>query len=236
MQRVSFNEIRPVTAVRRRSVKAPPIEEPPMFTGIVEQSARVLHFAQGSSAWSLDLRAAEIAEKVRVGDSVSVNGVCLTVASIAGKNIRFDVLEETRRVTNLNAVVPGSIVNVERSLKVGGRMGGHFVTGHVDGLGSVLNWEQRGADWFLKVRPPADFLKYIVYKGSIAINGISLTVAEVDAEAFAVWIIPHTREVTNLNELKVGDQVNLECDMLAKYAEKLLFHRDTAVAVPQASA
>lgn len=193
-----------------------------MFTGIIEVSARVLAFTREETSWVLEVRAAEVAARVQVGDSVAINGVCLTVRQIAGRNLKFDVLEETRSVTNLAEVVAGTEVNLERSLKVGGRMGGHFVTGHVDGQGVVEIWEERGSDWFLQIRPPQEFLKYVVHKGSIAINGVSLTIAAVDAEVFAVWIIPHTREVTNFNLMKVGDYVNLECDMLAKYAEKLL--------------
>jgi riboflavin synthase len=193
-----------------------------MFTGIVEEAARVLSFIQGNLSWELEVRAANTAPKVAPGDSVSVNGVCLTVRSVAGRNMKFDVLEETRSRTTLADVEPGSEVNVERSLKVGSRMGGHFVTGHVDGQGVIEIWEQRGNDWFLQIRPPPEFLRYIVFKGSIAINGISLTVAGVDSQAFSVWIIPQTLEVTTLRLAKVGDYVNLECDMLAKYAEKIL--------------
>lgn len=203
-----------------------------MFTGIVEQSARVLDFTKGDKSWVLDVRSAEVAPKVALGDSVAINGVCLTASSVTGKNIKFDVLEETRLRTNLGDIVSGGTVNIERSLKVGTRMGGHFVTGHVDGVGVIEIWEQRGADWFLQVRPPAEFLKYMVFKGSIAIDGISLTVAGVDDHAFAVWIIPHTREVTNLSEAKVGQYVNLECDVLAKYAEKILLARERAPGDP----
>jgi riboflavin synthase len=223
MDWVSLRDLKPLQAVRRRPRKPVRMEEFVMFTGLVEQSARVLQFQKQEKAWSLEVRAAEIAPKVTVGDSISVNGVCLTVATVAGRNLRFDVLEETRAVTNLSEAVPGTVVNLERSLKVGGRMGGHFVSGHVDGVGRVEIWEERGADWFLQIRPPAEFMRYVVYKGSIAINGISLTVAEVGPETFSVWIIPHTRTVTNLGEMKVGDKVNLEFDLLAKYAEKLLF-------------
>lgn len=226
MEWVSSRDMRPVKPVRLLGDKAAsPATISTMFTGLIEQSSRILHFAPGERAWLLEVRCAEIAPRVSPGDSIAINGICLTVVAVAGKNLRFEVLEETRNRTTLGTLAPGSVVNIERSLKVGTRMGGHFVSGHVDALGRVETWEQRGADWFLRICPPKEFLRYVVFKGSIAVDGISLTVAEVDAQGFAVWIIPHTLEVTNLRDLKAGGLVNLEFDLLAKYAEKILESR-----------
>lgn len=136
--------------------------------------------------------------------------------------ISFDVLEETRRLTNFASVVPGAPVNLERSLRADSRLGGHFVTGHIDGPGVIEAFEARGADHYLRIRGPVGCGRLVVEKGSIAVDGISLTVAEVKDDAFAVWIIPHTLAVTNLRIRGVGDTVNLEFDMLGKYVEKLL--------------
>jgi riboflavin synthase len=141
---------------------------------------------------------------------------------IAGVRLQFDVLEETRRLTNFSALQPGSLVNLERSLRFDGKVGGHFVTGHIDGVGPVQVFEPRGSDYYLRVRAPAGTGRYLVHKGSVAIDGISLTVAEVAGDDLAVWLIPHTIEVTNLREKRVGDLVNLEFDLLGKYVEKLL--------------
>jgi riboflavin synthase len=147
------------------------------------------------------------------------------VVHFDAEGLEFDVLEETRRVTSLAAVGIGGVVNLERSLRFAGKMGGHFVTGHVDGLGVVEVFEARGADRYLRVRTPAGAGRYLIHKGSIAIDGISLTVAEVEDDVFAVWIIPHTAAATNLAGKQAGDAVNLEFDLLGKYVEKLLAGR-----------
>jgi len=193
-----------------------------MFTGIVEEAGQVVAFRREPAAWRLAVVGDRAREGVAVGDSIAVNGCCLTVVHAAGREVQFDVLEETRRLTSFAALHPGSLVNLERSLRFDGKMGGHFVTGHIDGLGVVEIFEPRGADYYLRVRAPAGSGRYLVHKGSVAIDGISLTVAEVDGEALAVWLIPHTIEVTNLREKRVGDPVNLEFDLLGKYVEKLL--------------
>ena len=154
------------------------------------------------------------------GESVAVNGCCLTAVAHGRATVDFDVLEETRRLTNLHSIAPGAPVNLERSMRADGRMGGHFVTGHVDGTGAIEAFEARGQDHYLRIRGPEGCGRLIVMKGSIAVDGISLTVAEVDGDAFAVWIIPHTLSVTNLRARRVGERVNLEFDMLGKYVEK----------------
>jgi riboflavin synthase len=167
-------------------------------------------------------RRGALADGVAVGDSVAVNGCCLTAVQIAAGRLEFDVLEETRRLTNFSALKPGCLVNLECSLRFDGKVGGHFVTGHIDGLGTVRVFESRGQDHYLKVRAPAGAGRYLVHKGSVAIDGISLTIAEATGDDLAVWLIPHTIEVTNLREKQVGDLVNLEFDLLGKYVEKLL--------------
>lgn len=196
-----------------------------MFTGIVEETGSVVSFAQAKEAWSLQLAAKLVPSDVALGDSIAVNGCCLTVVKFDAGHLWFDLLEETRRLTSFNQLKPGSPVNLERSLKPDTRMGGHFVSGHIDALGRIEVFEERGKDHYLRVRAPAGFGRYLVSKGSIAIDGISLTVAEVDGDSFAVWLIPHTLAVTNLREKKAGDGVNLEFDMLAKYVEKLVASR-----------
>ena len=192
-----------------------------MFTGIIEEVGQVVAFAPAKEAWSLQLAAQLVPSDVALGDSVAVNGCCLTVTRFDAGNLWFDLLEETRRLTNFSELKPGSAVNLERSLKPESRLGGHFVSGHIDALGRVEVFEARGKDYYLRVAAPAGFGRYLVSKGSIAIDGISLTVAEVTGDSFAVWLIPHTLAATNLREKKTGSGVNLEFDLLAKYVEKL---------------
>lgn len=192
-----------------------------MFTGIVEETGRVASFSPAAQAWRLRISASVILQGIALGDSIAVNGCCLTVARFEDSHVEFDLLEETRRLTNLAMVGAGSAVNLERSLRFDGKVGGHFVTGHVDGLGIVEVFEQRGNDHYLRVRGPEQSGRYLVQKGSIAIDGISLTVAEVEGDSFAVWLIPHTLGVTNLRDKKVGDPLNLEFDLIGKYVEKL---------------
>jgi riboflavin synthase len=169
---------------------------------------------------------------VKVGDSVAVNGCCLTAVKVSvrgrAKLIQFDLLQESWRRTNFQFTKPGSLVNLERSLRANGELGGHFVTGHVDGLGKIIRWERAGKDHVLDIAAPADVMRYLVFKGSIAVDGISLTVAGVQKKSFRIWIIPHTFDVTVLRERKVGDAVNLEADLLGKYVEKFLHHRRRA--------
>lgn len=198
-----------------------------MFTGIVEETGSVVSFIQGPSSWRLQIAATVALGGVALGDSIAVNGCCLTVVAFDGMNLFFDVLEETRRLTNFGALRTGAAVNLERSLRFDGKVGGHFVTGHVDGPGTIEVFETRGADYFLRVRGPVGSGRYVIHKGSIAIDGISLTVAEVVGDSLAVWLIPHTLAVTNLRERHAGETVNLEFDLLGKYAEKLLASRIT---------
>lgn len=200
-----------------------------MFTGIVEETGQVVAFTRGEKGWRFVLRGRHVFTGLETGDSISVNGCCLTAVEFDAMRgeLAFDVLEETRRLTNLGDCDPGDLVNLERSLAFGGKLGGHFVTGHIDGKGIIQVFEARGADYYLRVAVPAGFGRYLIPKGSIAIDGISLTVAEVEGDSFAVWLIPHTLSVTNLQKRKVGQAVNLEFDLLGKYVEKLLGPRLT---------
>jgi riboflavin synthase len=193
-----------------------------MFTGIVEEAARVEKIS--SSPESIRLAVSTSFEDVKTGDSMAVNGCCLTVVNDPRKSrtLEFDLLRETWTRTNLQFAKTGHLVNLERSLAADGRVHGHFVTGHIDGLGEIETFKQIGADWFLSVTAPPEILRYIVFKGAIAVDGISLTVGEVTAARFSVWIIPHTFQVTALRERRPGDFVNLEVDMLAKYVERFV--------------
>ena len=193
-----------------------------MFTGIIEETGRVASFQQAADAWQLQVSARLVPGGVALGDSVAVNGCCLTVVKFEAGHLWFDVLEETRRLTNFAQLSPGSAVNLERSLRADSRLGGHFVTGHIDAPGRIESFEPRGKDHYLRVGVPEGQGRYLVYKGSVAIDGISLTVAEVQGGSFAVWLTPHTLAVTNLREKRANDVVNLEFDLLAKYAEKLI--------------
>ena len=196
-----------------------------MFTGIVEEAGLVRQIIETPGGIRLRVDSSVCGEDARIGDSIAVNGCCLTVVEIAdvttGKVLSFDLLRETWNRTNFSSVGEAAVVNLERAMAANGRVHGHFVTGHIDGTGKIDTFEKRGADWYLRVRAASDLLRYIVYKGSIAIDGISLTVAEVTDENLAVWIIPHTYEVTALRQRRAGDLVNLEADLLAKYVEKI---------------
>lgn len=197
-----------------------------MFTGIVEETGIVEAIKPTKKSIALTIHAKTIARGIKLGASVAVNGCCLTVVKISsrgtGKLLQFDVLQESWQRTNLQFLKAGSLVNLERPLRADGELGGHFVTGHVDGVGKIVRWEKSGADHLLDIAAPADVMRYVVFKGSIAVDGISLTVTGVTKKGFRLWIIPHTFEVTTLRERKVGDVLNLEADLLGKYAEKFM--------------
>jgi riboflavin synthase len=197
-----------------------------MFTGIVEESGRVESITPGRDSMRLVVSARVCARRLQIGDSLAVNGCCLTVVKIGGKagarRLHFDLLAETWQRTNLQFAKPGAAVNLERSLRADGSIGGHFVTGHIDGLGRITRWERSGRDHVLDISAARDIMRYIIVKGSIAVDGISLTVAAARKGSFRVWIIPHTLEVTALRERRTGDAVNLETDLLGKYVGRLL--------------
>jgi len=194
-----------------------------MFTGLVEETgalARIDHLEAGGASLTID--APTIAGTVAIGDSVSVNGCCLTVTRHNDTRMTFDLLAETLNRTNLGGLSPGAVVNLERSLKADGRLGGHFVQGHIDTTIAVKSATRYGQDLSLDLEMPAEFAPYIAFKGSVALNGTSLTVASLDNDTFRVWIIPHTASATNLGSLAAGVIVNLECDILSKYAARIL--------------
>jgi riboflavin synthase len=194
-----------------------------MFTGIVQETGLVKVIRPGQRSTELTIKPVSIGRGVRVGNSVAVNGTCLTVVrKQAGGVLKFDVLNETLRCTNLGRLRPGSLVNLERPLRADAGLDGHFVQGHVDGTGVVRRFEREGKDYVLEIAAAPALMRYIVEKGSIAVDGISLTVAGVGKNWFRIWIIPHTRDITNLKTCRAGDTVNLEADILAKYIEKLV--------------
>ena len=192
-----------------------------MFTGLVEETGTITTIEHGSDSVTLAVAADVCLGDTQVGDSIAVNGCCLTATKITlrgkSRGFEFNLLRESWDVTNLSALKRGSVVNLERALALGQRMGGHFVTGHVDAVGKIRKWEKQGKDWLLDMDAPAGLMSGFVPKGSVAVDGISLTVAKLRKRGFAVWIIPHTRKVTNLRTRKVGDPVNLETDLLGKY-------------------
>jgi riboflavin synthase len=197
------------------------VESGGMFTGLVEETGTVEALRRQQGASRMVLRVPGLWADCTEGESIAVNGCCLTVAAPPAEGrLEFDLLEETLRRTNLGRLEVGSAVNLERALPADGRLGGHFVQGHVDCVAAVRAWEPVGLDYRLEIELPGEFARYVVEKGSIAVDGISLTVAELKEESFAVWIIPHTRERTNLCAAKTGSFVNLEFDILAKYVEK----------------
>jgi riboflavin synthase len=196
-----------------------------MFTGLVEECGEVVALVLSESGARLTVRAPLVSSDAKLGDSIAVNGCCLTVTAREGEALSFDLLHETLERTSLRETKPGSLVNLERALAAHARLGGHFVQGHVDGTAEVLAFEPVGADHRLEVALPAEFAKYVAYKGSIAIDGISLTVAELKGASFVVWIIPHTLAATNLRTRRAGERVNLEFDLLAKYVERIVATR-----------
>ncbi|MBQ8921311.1 MAG: riboflavin synthase [Oscillospiraceae bacterium] len=193
-----------------------------MFTGIVEEIGTVQSIQTGSAACVLTVAAETVTADVHIGDSIAVNGTCLTVCRADAHCFSADVMPETMRRTNLGALKRGSKVNLERAMPANGRFGGHIVSGHIDGTGTVKELKPEGNAVWVTVAAGAEILRYLVEKGSVAIDGISLTVARVSERGFAVSVIPHTAKETILLSRKPGDAVNLECDIIAKYTEKLL--------------
>ena len=203
-----------------------------MFTGIVEETGLIERIKPASKSIELTVRANLCGRGLKVGASLAVNGCCLTVVKLGTRGkyrlAQFDLLKETWQRTNLQFAKPGSLVNLERPLRTDGNLGGHFVTGHIDGLGKITRWERMGQDHVLDIAAPPEVMRYIVFKGSVAVDGISLTVAGVSRKSFRIWIIPHTYEVTALRERKVGDAVDLEADLIGKYVEKFVTARRSA--------
>ena len=192
-----------------------------MFTGIIEEKGTVERITRGERSLRLTVGINKIAEDIKLGDSIAVNGVCLTAAELGAASFTADVMAETVRRTSLSRLVPGSRVNLERAMPVGGRFGGHIVSGHIDGTGTVTKMTREDNAIWVHIAADEKILRYIVEKGSVALDGISLTVAEVGRTEFSVSVIPHTAAETTLAERSVGDIINIECDIIGKYVEKL---------------
>lgn len=193
-----------------------------MFTGIIEETGTIRSVSHGTTFSRLSVRAKKVPEGLKAGDSISVNGACLTVTEFSDHEFTADTMPETLRRTNLGELKAGSRVNLERALRLNDRIGGHLVTGHIDGTGKIATrWEEGNAVW-LKVSAGPEIMRYMAGKGSVALDGVSLTIGSSDDRSFSVSVIPHTREITTLPDLRIGDTVNIECDILAKYTEKLM--------------
>ena len=193
-----------------------------MFTGIIEEIGTVRRIERGAAGARLTIAAKTVLEDTKLGDSIATNGVCLTVVSMTSDTFSADVVAESLRRSSLGALQSGSPVNLERAMPANGRFGGHIVSGHIDGTGTIASQKREDNAVWVTVRTSSSLLRYIVGKGSIAIDGVSLTVAAVDESSFAVSIIPHTGAQTILLGKKPGETVNLECDVIGKYVEKLL--------------
>jgi len=200
-----------------------------MFTGIVEETGSVERIKPAAKSIELTVRTGLRGQGLKLGASLAINGCCLTIVKVASRGkarlVQFDLLKETWGRTNLQFAKAGSLVNLERPLRTDGNLGGHFVTGHIDGIGKITRWERMGQDHVLDISAPPEVMRYVVFKGSMAVDGISLTVAGVHQRSFRIWIIPHTYELTALRERKVGDAVNLEADLIGKYVEKFVAAR-----------
>lgn len=196
-----------------------------MFTGIVEEMGKLNKIQKSAKSARLTVEANAVLKDVKLGDSIAINGICLTVVQFNERLFDVDVMAETLRKTNLEELKPGDRVNLERALRVGDRLGGHIVSGHIDGVGVISRQQREDIAVVTDIRAPAEVMKYIVKKGSVAIDGISLTVTDYTDEAFQVSLIPHTASLTTLGYKKVGDRVNLEADVIGKYIERLTgFH------------
>jgi riboflavin synthase len=194
-----------------------------MFTGIIEEVGQIVAIEDSGEFRTLRVQAGAILDGIRAGASIAVNGVCLTVRTFNSGNFTADLSRETLERTSLNELRAGTTVNLERPMRADGRFGGHIVQGHVDGVGKIRSFDRDGDNWNLQVEFPESAARYIVHKGSIAIDGISLTVASLRAPVLEVAIIPHTFENTNLRHARAGDTVNLEFDVIAKYVERMMY-------------
>ena len=197
-----------------------------MFTGIIEEVGVIKSIRMGAQTAVITIEAEKVLEDIHLGDSIAMNGVCLTVTSFDSHSYSVDIMHESLKRNNLGSMKSGSRVNLERAMAADGRFGGHIVAGHVDGTGKITSMEKDDNAVWIYIQAEPSVLKYIVEKGSITIDGISLTVAKVDEKSFAVSVIPHTGTHTTLLEKKPGDTVNLENDMIGKYVEKLLNYQE----------
>lgn len=196
-----------------------------MFTGLVEEIGVIKSVSKTTKSARITIKALEVLHGLKIGDSISTNGVCLTVTEYSTTSFSVDVMAETMRYSSLDFAQNGTNVNLERALRLGDRLGGHIVSGHVDGLGTIFQIEQEENATWLSIKASSSLLHYIIHKGSVAIDGVSLTVAYVDDYSFKVSIIPHTKDMTTLHSKRIGDVVNIECDMMGKYIEKFITHK-----------
>lgn len=196
-----------------------------MFTGLVEEVGVLASITGNDQASRLVIRAQRVLEGVKLGDSIAVNGICLTVTSFSERHFSVDVMPETMKKTSLRHLRPGQRVNLERAMRLGDRFGGHIVSGHVDGTGTILSREPHANAVLFRIEASPELLRYVIRQGSICVDGISLTVVDVADAHFSVSIIPHTLAATSLQDRRAGDQVNLETDIIGKYVERLLCHR-----------
>lgn len=193
-----------------------------MFTGIVEEIGHVEHIQNGEKFSRIKINAVKVLEQSQIGDSIATNGVCLTITNMTSGSFEADIMAETLRKSNLGSLRIGAAVNLERAMRLSSRLGGHLVSGHIDGIGEMMSITKEAAATWITIKAPTEILRYVVLKGSIAIDGISLTVADVTKEYFKVSVIPHTKNKTTLLMKGVTDQVNLEVDIIGKYVERLL--------------
>lgn len=198
-----------------------------MFTGIIEELGIVQSLTKGSNSAKISIQAPSVVADVKLGDSIAVNGICLTVVDYASGHFTAEAMAETLTKTNLGELVRGDRVNLERALRLSDRLGGHLVSGHVDGVGIIARQTKHDIAIVSEISYPTELGKYLVAKGSIAIDGISLTVVDVNAQTFTVSLIPHTRGLTTLGLKRTGDRINLEADVIAKYLEKLSLKKKT---------
>ncbi len=196
-----------------------------MFTGIVEEIGTVKTVLTSETSARITISCQKILKDIKTGDSISTNGVCLTAADFNRSSFSADVMAETMRTSNLSRLNPGDLVNLERALQVNDRLGGHFVSGHIDGTGIITNFTREDNAVWVSVSVPPELLKYIVHRGSVTLDGISLTAAYIDSGTLKVSVIPHTNQVTALLKKHVGDSINIECDLIGKYVEKLVLSK-----------
>ena len=197
-----------------------------MFTGIVEEIGEIVAISKNTQGLDFDIKAEKIFDDLKIGDSVAINGCCQTVTRIKGNVFTVQAVFETVKLTNFNKLSVGNSVNLERAMQLTSRLGGHIVSGHIEGIASVVSISSQGNATIFELTYPREISKYLIYKGSIAINGISLTICELNSNSFKVSVIPHTLANTTLRSAKVGDEINIETDMIAKYIEKMIIKDD----------
>ncbi len=202
-----------------------------MFTGIIEEKGIIENIIFGSKSCKLTISGSVIFDDLKLGDSVAVNGVCLTVSKLLSNKFEADVMAETMRRTAMGTLKKGSHVNLERAMQLNGRFGGHIVSGHIDGVGTIINKVTEDNAVLVTISADSEVMKYIVFKGSITLDGISLTVASVKNNRFTVSIIPHTAKETTLLDKKIGDKINIECDIVGKYIEKFISKPESGITI-----